>query len=59
MQAIEPRLAASNAPERCDACGNTNPAYLKECPRCHGSKCDVCDMGDDVECPGCDFDDAA
>ncbi len=37
----------------CDGCGNPEPEYLKNCPRCGGVKCDACDMGDDVECPTC------
>lgn len=39
--------------EPCPACGNPKPKYLKECPRCASTKCDRCDMGDDVECPSC------
>lgn len=38
----------------CNACGNPEPNTLKECPYCGSSKCDACDMGDDVECPACE-----
>lgn len=38
----------------CEACGNPEPSNLKDCPYCGSSKCEVCDMGDDVECPACD-----
>lgn len=37
----------------CPACGNEEPEYLSECPRCGSLKCNQCDMGDDVECPAC------
>ena len=37
----------------CEACGNPDPNELKECPHCGSTKCDACDMGDDVECPAC------
>ena len=48
----------------CDGCGSTArdrlknksiaPPGLGECPYCGNSKCCLCDMGDDVECPNCD-----
>lgn len=28
--------------------------YFKECKRCGSTKCNMCDMGDDVECISCD-----
>lgn len=28
---------------------------ITECPRCGGEKCNMCDMGDDVECGNCDM----
>lgn len=46
----------SDAPDgidECLTCGNEEPQYLKECPWCGSLKCNVCDMGDDVECGGC------
>lgn len=49
--------------EECSGCGATSedrrrnrpgdPQGLSECPHCGGSKCCMCDMGDEVECSGC------
>jgi hypothetical protein len=30
------------------------PTTLSECPHCGGSKCCMCDMGDDVRCISCE-----
>jgi hypothetical protein len=38
----------------CNACGSDDyEGELRECPWCHGTKCEQCDMGDDVECGMC------
>lgn len=36
----------------CGACGNPNPKELRECPVCYSTKCENCDIGDDV-CAAC------
>jgi len=40
-------------PEECNSCGNQFPTRISICPHCGNTKCNLCDMGDDVECPGC------
>lgn len=40
-------------PEECNGCGNKHPKRIKICLNCGNTKCDSCDMGDDVECPSC------
>lgn len=47
-----PRPAPSQL-EPCTGCGNSNPLYLGECPRCGSQKCDCCDLEGDVECGNC------
>lgn len=38
----------------CNACGATDyEGELRECPYCGSTKCSVCDMGDNCECPAC------
>lgn len=51
--------------DECKGCGSTakcrkenkpeEPQGLEECPHCGNTKCCMCDMGDDVECPSCDI----
>jgi len=39
----------------CECCGNlVEEEELRECPHCGSTKCEQCDMGDDVECANCD-----
>ncbi len=47
----------------CDGCGSTETdrinagcedTGLKECRYCGASKCEMCDMGDDVDCMTCE-----
>ena len=41
--------------EPCAGCGADDyEGELRECPHCGASKCHWCDMGDDVECVGCE-----
>lgn len=53
------RLVTAKAIGKCEACGNLRPETLTKCPRCGAKKCELCDMGDDVECPACCRDDRA
>lgn len=46
-------LLAQFKAEVCDGCGNVEPEKLLECQHCGGQKCNVCCMGDDVECSNC------
>lgn len=39
--------------QHCDGCGNPEPTGLVVCPYCAHTKCEDCDMGNDVECPNC------
>lgn len=39
--------------EICGACGNEDPEKLMECMYCPSTKCEVCDMGNNVECAAC------
>ncbi|EXI92113.1 MAG: hypothetical protein AW12_00856 [Candidatus Accumulibacter sp. BA-94] len=42
---------------QCNACGsNDYKGELRECPHCGSTKCDICDMGDDLECAACESD---
>ena len=51
--------------DECQGCGATAkdrkenkpdaPQGLEDCPFCGHTKCCMCDMGDDVECPSCDL----
>ncbi|EIW6162754.1 hypothetical protein MF451_003751 [Salmonella enterica subsp. enterica serovar Saintpaul] len=38
----------------CEGCGNDDPEYVEHCTTCGAQKCDMCDMGDDVECGNCE-----
>lgn len=50
--------------EKCSACGSDledrqknmpdDEHDLRECPHCGGSKCCMCDMGDDCPCMSCE-----
>lgn len=43
------------AQPECNACGADDyEGELRECPHCGSTKCDICDMGDDVECARCE-----
>ncbi|MGE4843356.1 MULTISPECIES: hypothetical protein [Buttiauxella] len=37
----------------CEGCGNEEPERIETCPHCGADKCDLCDMGDNVECGNC------
>lgn len=37
----------------CNGCGFEKPESKTTCPHCGADKCNVCDMGDDVECANC------
>lgn len=43
-----------NGLHECDACGFTHADLLAICPYCGGTKCEQCDMGDDVPCAACE-----
>lgn len=40
-------------PAACEACGNPEPDVVMYCAFCDSTKCEDCDMGNDVECPAC------
>ena len=41
--------------EECNGCGADDyEGALKECPFCLETKCEYCDMGDDVFCISCE-----
>jgi len=38
----------------CETCGNPEPKEIRTCLYCGAAKCNMCDMGDDVECMACE-----
>lgn len=48
-------MTETEVKQECEACGSTDyERYLRECPYCGRTKCDACDMGDNVSCVACD-----
>lgn len=37
----------------CEGCGNDDAEYLSFCTQCGSMQCNLCSMGDDVECGNC------
>lgn len=49
-------MSTKTSKKECNSCGADDyQGELKECPRCGSTKCEQCDMGDDVECGACDM----
>ncbi len=40
--------------KQCSGCGNDQPEYITQCKYCGTDKCNLCDVGDDVECGNCE-----
>lgn len=49
-----PGCGSSKRDREVKAAQDDTTILLKECPHCGSLKCNMCDMGDDVECISCD-----
>jgi hypothetical protein len=48
-------MHSTACPDHCPACGiMVNEDEITECPFCGGTKCTLCDMGNDVTCLNCE-----